>query len=133
MRPLTLNEAVDRIQDGTPAETALGEFLDHFYTASASERISSLSQEPSRLREPHLNALVAAIAEHLTKSYSTHSPPQWVEHPSRFMATPWFAAKRPDPALREYLTWSSPAAFKRRNIMTSGSPLRRATTPPSEL
>ena len=126
MRPHTLRQAVERIQDGTTSETALGEFLDYYNTASNEERVRSLAEEPAMVQALHFNALVAGIAEHLTNSYSTGTPPAWGESPARFLSYPWFAVKNADPALQEYLTWASPAAFKRRNIMTSGAPLRRA-------
>jgi hypothetical protein len=108
---------------------ALGEFLDHFYTSSTSERLSSLRDEPQLHSDPRINALVAAVAEHLTKSYTAAAAPAWVEKSSRFIDDPWFTGPKTDLSLKEYLTWSSPAAFKRRNIMTDGSPLQRATTP----
>jgi hypothetical protein len=108
---------------------ALGEFLDHFYTSSNAERLECLQEEPCLLEDERVNALVAAIAEHLAKSHILTGAPRWVEKPSRFIARPWFTSSASDPALQEYLTWSSPAAFKRRNIMTDGAPLRRASTP----
>ena len=129
MRPNTLYEAVKRANEGVPIEAAFGEFLDHFYTSSTPDRLESVRREPLLHKDPNINALVAAIAEHLTKSYTTALAPAWVEKPSRFLDHPWFTGPKDDPGLKEYLTWSSPAAFKRRNIMTDGAPLRRATTP----
>ena len=73
--------------------------------------------------------MLGAIAEHLAKNYTNEDAPLWSNKSTRFSKEPWFTTKAPDMALKEYLTWSSPAAFKRRNIMTDGSPLRRATTP----
>ncbi len=112
-----------------PVETTLSEFLDHYYTISSADRPTSLAAEPAILGRPRIDALVAALAEHLAKSYSTEPPPTWIEEPSRFLPIPWFTVREADPGLREYLTFQSPAAFKRRNIMTDGSPLRRASTP----
>ena len=107
----------------------MGEFLDHFYTANSDERIMSLVDEPILLKSKKLNVMFGAIAEHLAKNYTSESAPLWANKTTRFSAQPWFTTKNPDVALKEYLTWSSPAAFKRRNIMTDGSPLRRAAAP----
>lgn len=131
MRPNTLCEAAERMRAGTPRAIAIGEFLDAFYTASVDTRAAMLDPEPPHLDSAKENALMAAIAEHLAKSWLDRGAPRWAEAPSRFLDRPWFTAKAHDPGLCEYLTFSSPAAFKRRNIMTDGAPLRRATTPPS--
>ncbi|MCK1514523.1 hypothetical protein IVB22_18500 [Bradyrhizobium sp. 190] len=42
---------------------------------------------------------------------------------------PWFTAADPSDAMREYLTFSSPAEFASRNIFTEERPLRRARGP----
>ncbi len=116
---------------GTTRAIAIGEFLDAFYTAPLDARAAMLDAEPPLLDSAEENALMAAIAEHLAKSWLDRGAPRWAEAPSRFLEKPWFTARTLDPGLCEYLTFSSPAAFKRRNIMTDGAPLRRATTPPS--
>ena len=108
---------------------ALSEFLDYFYTADHDERCRSLLDEPILLKSARNNALFAAVAEHLSTNYTDVPPPLWIEGADRFCRTPWFTAKAPDDTLKEYLTYTSPAAFKRRNIMTEPSPLLRATTP----
>ena len=128
MRPHTLQKAFERLQKGTMVEIALGEFLDHYYASTADARRAALADEPMLCGKRRLDALAAAIAEHLSKCISNEGAPQWTQHPSRFLRVPWFTAKKPSPALREYLTFQSPAAFKRRNIMTDGEPLRRART-----
>jgi hypothetical protein len=47
----------------------------------------------------------------------------------RGLASPWFTATSPSPAMREYLTFCSPAEFASRNIFTEERPLRRARSP----
>ena len=55
--------------------------------------------------------------------------PHWVSDPARRLDRPWFTATNPSAALREYLTFSSPAEFASRNIFTEERPLRRARGP----
>ncbi len=57
--------------------------------------------------------------------------PTWISGPARRLQTPWFTANAPSDAMREYLTFSSPAEFASRNIFTEERPLRRARGPHS--
>ena len=110
-------------------ETAIGEFLDHFYALPPDARPQTLAAEPAIADDRRINALVGAIAEHLARNHTLPPPPAWVDGPGRFLAMPWFTTPNADAALCEYLTCFSPAAFKRRNIMTDNAPLRRARAP----
>jgi hypothetical protein len=127
MRPHTLAEAIDRIRAGEPQDFALAEFVDHFLgSAGTEERYAALEQEPARTNDEHLDALAGAIAEYLAKQYKLGCVPGWASAPWRSLSEPWFTAASATPAMREYLTWASPAEFRSRNIFTEERPLRRA-------
>jgi hypothetical protein len=73
-----------------------------------------------------LDALVGAIAEYLAKQRRLGRVPPWVCDPARRLDEPWFTTASSSAAMREYLTFSSPAEFASRNIFTEETPLRRA-------
>ena len=127
MRPATLAEAIKRIVDGTPQETALPEFLDTFYLAPTAERqLAAISDRPVPTGDRHLDAFVGAAAEYLARQYQLPSIPEWVFEPDRFLDHAWHVSQLDDPGMREYLTFASPAEFRSRNIFTEERPLRRA-------
>jgi len=129
MRPATLAEAITRIVDGTPQETALPEFLDTFYTApDTASRIEMLREEPVSIGT-RTDALIGAVAEYLSHEYALPRVPAWAFGPSRYLDRAWHTTPFADAAMREYLTFSSPAEFASRNIFTEERPLRRARSP----
>ena len=134
MRPQTLAEAVERIEKGEPQDVMLAEFVDTFDLAKTNEgRFASIEQEPKLTGDRRLDALVGAIAEYPAKQRRVGRVPHWVCDPARRLDRPWFTAANPSDAMREYLTFSSPAEFASRNIFTEERPLRRARGPhPSE-
>jgi hypothetical protein len=130
MRPNTLAEAVESIQSGSPRDIVLAEFVDTFDLAKTSEgRYASIEREPMLTGDNRLDALVGAIAEYLAKQRRLGRVPHWVCDPARRLDRPWFTVADPSAALREYLTFSSPAEFASRNIFTEERPLRRARGP----
>jgi len=130
MRPNTLAEAVARICAGAPQDTTLAEFLDTFDLAATGQaRYKTIEDEPALTQNGRLDALVGAIAEYLAKQRRLGRVPAWVCDPARRLAEPWFTASSPSDAMREYLTFSSPAEFASRNIFTDEQPLRRARGP----
>ena len=130
MRPNTLAEAVERIQAGLAQDIALAEFVDTFDLAkSDSDRYASIESEPKMTGDDRLDALVGAIAEYLAKQRRLGRVPQWASNPARRLTTPWFTTASPSDAMREYLTFASPAEFASRNIFTEERPLRRARGP----
>jgi hypothetical protein len=130
MRPNTLAEAVEAIQSGSARETVLAEFVDTFDLAqSDQDRYASIEQEPKLTGDGRLDALVGAIAEYLAKQRRLGRVPHWVCDPARRLDKPWFTVTNPSDAMREYLTFSSPAEFASRNIFTEERPLRRARGP----
>ena len=134
MRPQTLAEAVERIEKGEPQDVMLAEFVDTFDLARTDgDRFASIEWEPKLTGDRRLDALVGAIAEYLAKQRRLGRVPHWVCDPARRLDKPWFTVTSPSDAMREYLTFSSPAEFASRNIFTEERPLRRARGPnPSE-
>jgi hypothetical protein len=127
MRPAALAEAVERIQAGSPRDVVLAEFVDTFDLAKTdNEKFASIEREPTLTGDARLDALVGAIAEYLAKQRRLGRVPPWVCDPARKLDEPWFTTASPSPAMREYLTFSSPGEFSSRNIFTEERPLRRA-------
>jgi hypothetical protein len=129
MRPNTLAEATTRIEQGEPLEKALSEFLDTFYTAlDMASRIEMVREEPVSIGA-RPDALIGAVAEYLSHEYALPRVPAWAFGPSRYLDRAWHTTPFEDAAMREYLTFSSPAEFASRNIFTEERPLRRARGP----
>src|SRR4051794_9934432 len=131
MRPNTLADAVERIQNGAARDVVLAEFVDTFDLAKTdSDRYASIEQEPKLTGDTRLDALVGAIAEYLAKQRRLGRVPHWVCDPARRLDDPWFTTATPSDAMREYLSFASPAEFASRNIFTEERPLRRARAAP---
>jgi hypothetical protein len=130
MRPNTLAEAVERIRAGSARDGVLAEFVDTFDLAKTDQdRYASIEREPQLTGDERLDALVGAIAEYLAKQRRIGRVPRWVSGPARRLASPWFTTASPTDAMREYLSFASPAEFASRNIFTEERPLRRARGP----
>jgi hypothetical protein len=130
MRPNTLAEAVATIRAGSAQDVALAEFVDSFDMAkSDDDRYASIEAEPELTGDLRLDALVGAIADYLAKQRRLGRVPRWVSDPKRRLSSPWFTTASPTDAMREYLTFASPAEFASRNIFTEERPLRRARGP----
>ena len=127
MRPATLASAIERIVAGEPQEKALPEFLDTFYLAPTDEaRVATLADRPPATDNARLDALAGAIAEYLSRQYALPCIPDWAFEPGRYLERAWHVGSFDDAAMREYLTFASPAEFRSRNIFTEERPLRRA-------
>ena len=127
MRPDTLADAVESIQAGSAQDVVLAEFVDTFDLAKTNEdRYASIEREPKLTGDVRLDALVGAIAEYLAKQRRLGRVPHWVCDPARRLDRPWFTVVNPTDAMREFLSFSSPAKFASRNIFTEDRPLRRA-------
>src|SRR6202051_4854563 len=131
MRPNTLADAVERIQAGSARDVQLAEFVDPFDLARTDQdRYASIEREPKLTGDGRLDALVGAVAEYLAKQRRLGRVPHWVSDPARRLDRPVFTTASPSDAMREYLTFASPAEFASRNIFTEEQPLRRARSPP---
>ncbi len=110
----------------------LAEFVDTFDLAKTDDdRFASIEGEPTLTSDDRLDALAGAIAEYLAKQRRLGRVPRWAGNPARRLASPWFTTASPTDAMREYLTFSSPAEFASRNIFTEERPLRSARGLPS--
>ena len=131
MRPNTLADAVERIQNGFARDVVLAEFVDTFDLARTDQdRYASIELAPKLTGDRRLDALVGAIAEYLAKQRRLGRVPHWVSDPARRLDSPWFTTESPSDSMREYLTFASPAEFASRNIFTEERPLRRARAAP---
>ena len=129
MRPDTLAQAAERVVIGEPLESALAEFLDTFYTAQdMASHTKMLRDEPASIGTRQ-DALIGAVAEYLSHEYALPRVPARAFGPSRYLDRAWHTTPFEDAAMREYLTFSSPAEFASRNIFTEERPLRRARGP----
>jgi hypothetical protein len=127
MRPATLAETYERIIAGDERDTALSEFLDTFYLAPTPERrVETLDREPPLTGDARLDALAGAVAEYLARQYRLPTIPAWAFEPVRYLDRAWHTTPFESNAMREYLTYASPAEFCSRNIFTEERPLRRA-------
>lgn len=127
MRPATLANAIERIIAGEPREKALPEFLDTFYLAPTLDaQLATLSPRPPASGDARLDALSGAMAEYLARQYALPRIPEWVFESGRYLDRAWHVVPFADEAMREYLTFASPAEFRSRNIFTEERPLRRA-------
>ena len=127
MRPSTLAEAIERIRSGEAQDVVLAEFVDSFLGAKdAKGKSAIIEQEPAGTGDRRLDALVGAMAEYLAKQHRLGRVPRWVSDPCRRLDDPWFTTSSTEPAMKEYLAFSSPAEFRSRNIFTEERPLRRA-------
>src|SRR5260370_23251550 len=131
MRPDTLADAVESIQAGSAQDVVLAEFVDAFDLAKTDEdRYAAIEREPKLTGDVRLDALVGAIADYLAKQRRLGRVPRWVSGSARRLTSPWFTTTSPSDAMREYLTFASPAEFASRNIFTEERPLRPARRPP---
>jgi hypothetical protein len=138
MRPNTLAEAVERIRLGASRHVTLTEFVDTFDLAPTTEaRYIAIAAEPALTNDKRFDALVGAIAEYLAKQHKVGRVPTWICGSTRYLDRPWHTSSMSidwtreflTDAMREYLTFASPAEFASRNIFTEERPLRRARGP----
>ena len=108
----------------------LREFLDAFYLEQDPQaREAMLSPEPILSGDDHVDAYLAAVAEHLAMR-SRLAVPAWTGDATRFLKRPFFPAGLE--SLKATLLKESPTAFRRRMIFVGADPLyrpRRATPP----
>lgn len=127
MRPRTLCEAIERIGAGEALAPTMVGFVDTFLAAETpAARFEAMAQEPPLIGDARIDTLAGAMAEYLAKHYRLPAVPPWASGPARELADPWFTTTSDHPAMREYLTWASPAEFRSRGIYTAERPFLRA-------
>ncbi|HVL98266.1 MAG TPA: helix-turn-helix transcriptional regulator [Egibacteraceae bacterium] len=124
-RPDRLVEVAARVREGQDAWFALREFLDGVGLAgdvAGSPQVRLLiADAPPPAGDRRVDALLAAVAEHLAGRYAIPRP-GWVVEPARFLQTWWFPHRRAFDALA---VRDSPPAFRRRGIFLCPSVLER--------
>ncbi|MGQ0464099.1 MAG: helix-turn-helix domain-containing protein [Sporichthyaceae bacterium] len=98
------------------------DFLGRFAASDPHRRVALLLAEPGSTGEPHWDALLAGLAEHLA-FHDGWDAPDWVFEPARFLDTPWYFVDLP--SARGRADASSPTAFRRRNVWIDRSDLER--------
>ncbi|HMJ03467.1 MAG TPA: hypothetical protein VK506_11025 [Conexibacter sp.] len=111
-----------RVLDGEDLRFAVRELLDEFVLRGRDElRGQALNDEPASV-DPHVDAYLGALAEHLARTHGLAAP-RWALEERRTLDHMWFPGVargfRPT-ALRE-----SPAAFRRRGIFIARGALTR--------
>ena len=120
-KPKTLCEVVRRVKGGEQEfDPSLREFLDSFYANSRS-RQAALEVRPDSIDAVH-DAYIAAVAEHLSRSYGLPLP-EWTEVHGNDLHEPFFAGGLQ--SLKSILTIESPSAFRRRLLFVSKDALSR--------
>jgi hypothetical protein len=131
---VTLARAIERIIAGEEAEGPLSDFVESFFALETNEeRLALIAEEPPSTGQRRLDALAGALGEYMAKHFCRVNAPRWTIGPSRYLEHAWHVLifndgrSRPvlstDAGLREFLTFSSPAEFKSRNIFTEATPL----------
>lgn len=101
----------------------LREFLDEFYLETeAALRQTMLNDEPPLVSDGHVDAYVAAVAEHLAVCHGLVVP-EWTFRIERFLKAPYFPCGLE--SLKATLLMESPSAFRRRLIFVGIDPLAR--------
>jgi len=120
-RPQTLCEVARRVNRGEQQfDTAVLEFLDSFY-GNPELRLSAIEVRPE-LIDALRDAYLAAVAEHLAKSYRLPVP-EWTETQGNDLHKPFFAGGLE--TLKGILVAESPTAFRRRLLFVGKDALSR--------
>ena len=133
--PATLAEVAALHNQGRDFHDMLQGFLNAFYHTlrEDGDAYARIAAEPEPIENVALHVYIAAVAEHLALRWlgNTNAKgqltkiPGWVNHPSRFLAEPWYTIGWFCP-LRLI---ESPEGFRRHGIYTEAEPLRRALMP----
>jgi hypothetical protein len=124
-RPQTLGEVARRVKGGEQKfDPAVREFLDTFYS-QPNQRAAAIADAPA-LIDPLRDAYLAAVAEHLAKSYRLPVP-EWTETQGNDLHQPFFAGGLE--SLKAILFAESPTAFRRRLLFVSKNALSRPRLP----
>jgi hypothetical protein len=124
-RPTTLGEVARRVNgDEQNFDPALREFLDTFYSRPEL-RAAAIVDRPE-LIDPLRDAYLAAVAEHLARSYGL-TVPEWTETQGNDLHQPFFAGGLE--SLKAILFVESPTAFRRRLLFISSNALSRPRLP----
>lgn len=120
-RPVTIQEVAQRCKSGAQSfDTAILEFLDFFYT-NTNLRAASIEGRPEKI-DAVRDAYLAAVAEHLARSYGL-TIPDWTEEQGNELHYPFFSGGLE--SLKGVLVAESPTSFRRRMLFVSKDALSR--------
>ena len=122
----TLSALAENVRAGQPLEIELGDFLDAWYRqpGTAAFREPPPLVAGARSDGPIVDALLAAVAEHLARRFNL-TIPAWVYEPCRYLQKPFFALR--GPSFRATLLLESPLEFRSRNLFVTANALSRAS------
>lgn len=123
-RPMTLAELANRLirtPDVKVRWKLVWEFLEEYRWEPDTIQLSLLKDEPTPVGDDRWDALLAALAEHLTAQHDV-APPDWAE--GRVLRRPWFPAEL-EIQRADALVWA-PAAFRKHGVYLSAHDLEAA-------
>jgi transcriptional regulator with XRE-family HTH domain len=118
-RPMSLADIAHEIPADQPGARGgrwfwVREFLRGFTDdAGHDERAALILKDPAATGERVWDAILAAVAEHLSFHHDLPCP-RWVHEPGRFAGHAWFLSDLP--TQRAWAVETSPASFRRRNL-----------------
>lgn len=120
--PATLVHVARRVAAGDELRAAVADFLDDLRLArGTSDVVNRISEEPPQV-DPHTDAYLAAIAEHIGMRHEVAAP-AWALSSSRFLDHFWWPTQVT--GLRARTIVESPPAFRRRGIFIGATALTR--------
>lgn len=111
---LTLAGVARRTLAGEDFQLAVREFLDEFALRPGAQRVEALAEEPPPTGDRRFDAMLAALAEHLSLREDLPAP-GWCTGSTRFLDRFWFVSTTP--GFRAVSLAQAPAAFKRRGAL----------------
>ena len=123
-RPLTLADLASRLTRTIDVKVQwklVWEFLEEYRWEPAEVQLSLLRDEPVPVGDDRWDALLAALAEHLSAQHDV-APPDWAE--GRVLRRPWFPADL-EIQRADALVWA-PAAFRKHGVYLSAHDLEAA-------
>lgn len=99
----------------------VGEFLDDTRTADVQELLLSCRERPEETGDSRIDALMAALGEHLCAERGL-APPAWTQEPRESVPW-WFVADRP--GFMAMALAQSPASFAKRGVFITDGALER--------
>lgn len=123
-RPMTLADLAGRLTRTTDVKVQwklVWEFLEEYRWEPGDIQLSLLRDEPTSVGDDRWDALLAALAEHLTAQHDL-APPDWAE--TRVLRRPWFPAEL-EIQRADALVWA-PAAFRKHGVYLSARDLEAA-------
>jgi hypothetical protein len=123
-QPMTIADLAVHLVRHTDEKTRwkyVWEFLEEYRWEPVERQPALLREEPAPTGDEQWDALLAALAEHLTARLD-HAPPQWSR--SRVLVTPWFPSSLPSKRMEALV--SAPAAFRKHGVYLAARDLEAA-------